>query len=319
MELDDESRNLLIDLYRVYLADNDVLRYDDWSTKNCHSLDRIDRIVEELKEAGIVESRYLGRNVELTWAGVKWFERSDLIEPEIASSENRLRNRIVLAFGNKRDEDGPRHFLDAETLSRDLDVSLDALGRAFGYLVHSGIIEREVANLFRLTSSGVDEYRRFKVHIELAERFEALQESKAPQKRGHDLEVLIADVAKREGWTAPTNVTAAGEENDILLMKPEDFAAFVVSCKWEKDPAKTDYLFSLRERVRLRPGSYGLLISMSGFAKPLVQNAGEAGQGMVLLFGPKDVESIFNGKTTFTQLLQDKWSEMVKHRRASWN
>lgn len=136
-----------------------------------------------------------------------------------------------------------------------------------------------------------------------------------PQQRGHQLEDLLTEVAISEDWDSKQRVRSQGQEHDIIMHVGLHY--FLVSCKWEKDRIEPKEVELLESRVRSRATTnVGLLFSMSGFTVNCIEEARlKISSAHILLFGPKDIQNVFCGKSSLTDLLDAKLEQAMHHRR----
>ena len=84
-----------------------------------------------------------------------------------------------------------------------------------------------------------------------------------PQKRGHELEGLLVQIMKADGWECELNVRGRGEEHDIVIHRDREY--YLIECKWHKAPIEPASIREFRDRVSSRVHVQGIFVSMSGY------------------------------------------------------
>lgn len=168
-----------------------------------------------------------------------------------------------------------------------------------------------------LTPEGKEAHESWAIRASIEARWRELQgcTNMTPQQRGHELEKLLEVLCGFHRVLAQRSVRAPGEENDLIISV--NFEHFIVSCKWEQQRAKPEYVNSLIGRIGRRAGSRGLLVSGSGFSRnvaPFVQSS--TGQGLVVLFGAGDLERLFTFQRSPLDLLEERYRLLVVHGQA---
>ena len=101
---------------------------------------------------------------------------------------------------------------------------------------------------------------------------------------------------------------------DVIVYKEREY--YLVECKWEKSHIQADVIRELYGKLGNRIDMKGIAVSMSGFTKGAIEQAEEyVGQRIILLFGPKDVRTMTNGQTSFDELLNLKYKELIMRKK----
>jgi hypothetical protein len=189
-----------------------------------------------------------------------------------------------------------------------------------GMLEYRDYIERQrPVYIWRITEKGRDTVKDLRKKRKRLAEFEKLKTGKdvSPQVRGHEIEDLLTEVIADEGWKVKTGERPQGMEYDIVFSKDHEY--FLVSCKWEKEPAQGEVVQLLITRAHDAGYYAGVFISMLGYTDNCIVLTKERKTNQkVLLFGPKDVESLFSNaeeifseKRWFTNLLDEKIQKLI--------
>lgn len=258
------------------------------------------------------------KTAELNVSGVIHVERWGLAEPSLIARMQQARKRILSVA-----VDSGADFFDLVSFNHS-DVGLTFMQthltgwfmERMGWIHHRGHFPEKGPEAFCvcLTPAGKDQHELWEAEAKIEARWRELQActDMTPQRRGKELEKLLEELAGFQGIDVARSAPAPGEENDLIFTF--DFHIFIVSCKWEQDPAKAEYVRSLRARLATRPGSYGLLVSgggISGDAKTVAQT--QTSSGLVVLFGQGDLDRLFTLGVGLEDLLK------ARHKRLAIN
>jgi hypothetical protein len=186
------------------------------------------------------------------------------------------------------------------------------------FLENLGSLEFTSNMTIAITDRGYAQVGDWRKRTSFAERLSTLQEKEQItfQKRGRELEKLLADVAEYCGWRVDLNTRRPGEEVDIIISRNMKY--FIVSAKWERKPIQPKAMRDLRERVTHRHGSVGIFVSMSGFTDEAASYAIERLESAaILLFGPEDVAASLRGE--LTNIIESKLHQMMTIRAATFS
>lgn len=141
----------------------------------------------------------------------------------------------------------------------------------------------------------------------LVEEFNALKEAEVGrQARGLRLERIVARRFRAAHYRVRTNPrTARPRQTDLVAIAGED--VFVVEVKWTAKPVGVGVLASLRDRLaRTAGGGIGLLISVSGFTKSVVEEVRTSRARPVLLIDGNELEDVLSRYADLRRLLRAK-------------
>lgn len=274
-------------------------------------------IFGQLNEQNLVESYSLGGNINITSAGILYCEENSLVETSVIHHQRQIRTKLLDAAARLREKGGRWAYIHYTQLCAEAGVEEQDFHNNFRLLIYSGLLESKAIGYFQITPAGlekVEEYRKRLARFDAFEKLKAL-EGITPQQRGHKLEDLLAEASISEGWDAESRVRSQGQEHDIIMHVGTHY--FFISCKWEKESIESREVELLESRVRSRATTNGgLLFSMSGFTGNCIEEARmKISSAQILLFGPLDTESIFNGQTNLTELLNSKIEQAMHHRK----
>jgi hypothetical protein len=88
----------------------------------------------------------------------------------------------------------------------------------------------------------------------------------SPQRRGTELEKIVEDVMRRELLVPARNIVNPGEQLDLAFQL--DGQHYLMECRWHLEPQGAPAVRELSAKVaRKAEGTFGVLLSMSGFAE----------------------------------------------------
>lgn len=279
-------------------------------------------IYDELKDAGFFGIYCSSMVVEPSIRALVFCEDHRLIDPVLVEHQKALRIRILEACADILEAKLSPYIyggIDCNTICKRAGISLQDFDNNVGILEHLNFLERELSFLiWRITDKGNDAVKNLR---RKRKRQTAFNELKAgivtPQERGHRIEDLLVEVIRDEGWNANSRIRAEGVEHDILFSKDREY--FLVSCKWVSEKVCWSDIIPLISEAEGAGCYAGIVISMSGFTEECLRRArARKTPQKILLFGPKDVESlfshaeeIFSEKKWFTDLLDEKIKRLV--------
>jgi len=275
------------------------------------------RTFDELQSQGLVTARVLGPHAMITGRGMFEAEQQGLVAADVVQHENQVRFRILDTLQSLRDQHGRRARLDWELVTNEARIGREEFHRNITFLEAEYLVEWTAMRVLAITDLGTQQVRTWRGHQVRLERYQQLErlEGVTPQQRGHVLEDLLAELATFEGWETKPRARSQGQEHDIIVHR--GFHYFLVSCKWEQDRTQPEVLELLESRVRSRATTNGgILVSMAGFTDNCIEEARlKLAQAVLLLFGPQDVRQLFSVRQTFTDLVDEKLQQAMRHRK----
>jgi hypothetical protein len=316
MDADELARLFLTRLYEAHYRGEGGIDFHALADQLGVGRERVSRAYHELERQGLATSRILGPHAQITGEGMFRAEQTGLVDPEVVRHENQVRFGILDALQRLRDEHGPRALIDFQHVIEKSGITSQEFTRNRTFLDYQYLIEWVAARALTITELGTEQVRTWRGHQDRLERFQRLErlEGVTPQSRGHALEDLLAGLTAFEGWEARPRARSQGQEHDIIVHR--GFHYFLVSCKWEQDRTQPEVLELLESRVRSRATTNGgILVSMAGFTDNCIEEARlKLAQAVILLFGPEDVEQLFTNQRSFTDLVDEKLQQAMRHR-----
>jgi hypothetical protein len=316
----EEIKNLI--LRRAYAgAFEDGVDYrfslEEFAAKNGIERDLIWKIFYELEEYSLIKCELSSGIVEPTTAGLLYCEDNGLADAELVHKQMMIRTKLLVTLYDMRERSHHEDLLDLKDWIRESGISMQDFTNNERFMREIGLIDEDPDGSYYVTSFGKINVLDYKTKVKRVEAFDKLDklEGITPQQRGHKLEDLIGEILQAERWEVGKRVRAQGQENDIIIHKDLDY--FFISCKWEKEPIQPNELELMYARALSRKDVKGsIVVSMSGFTDNCINEIIRKIETChVLIFGPGDMTAILGGKKTFSGLLQDKYKEVMLHRR----
>jgi len=317
VEIEDVEEDFLKELYRLNFTQGlTYCSYRKWCADAGVLDSECNRGYNRLIDSGLAKAAAMGMTMAITAEGTLYLETGNLVDPQLAEEQDQCRKTILRRGAEEYARNGRRGLVYFRHVAPEVNVSERVFNMNLFLLRDIGAIELRGQN-FVLTEHG----RKLVKALDFSERIEARWvelkhgEAMTPQTRGHALEELLAEIARWDGLDVETRVRSTGEENDLVISEGHDH--FLVSCKWEKKRASSDYLDSLRMRLLKRPGTLGMLVSVGGFTRDLVKEAeGNTSLGLVMLLGRGDLERLFTGQVRLGEMMVDRHTTLARYRRA---
>jgi hypothetical protein len=317
-DLTQTERSLLARLYELSCIGNgtEMLELDAWASDTANPWDEVEWSYRDLSARGWLEKPVTSWGVRLTPDGICATEAVGSAPSDLFAANNHVREEILLFLADKKSQ---RQRASHEQLASAVPCDIDAVDRNGLLMAHFGLLTAPISGYFEVTYAGCAEAARaIRVRARL-DRFAELKRGTTftPQERGHEIEKLIEEVAKADGWESDRRVRGKGEEQDLVLHREREY--YLVESKWLREKVEAGGVREFAGRVEARAGVRGLAMSMSGFSMNATDEARtKLSTCMLLLFGPQDVESLVTGKRGFTSLLDAKVHAVVARREIVW-
>lgn len=316
MNLSEIEVSFMKELYTYQFEGRRAFDWREWGEAKGFERGSVDRAYEELRDAGLVKARSIGPFGQLTSRGVLFAEKNNLAPEQLAEANDEYRVRLLKALYAIRLENGPRADEDWQRLCSWNNLSEQLYHANAAFMRDCGLVENVTVHRIKIGVAGITAIISIEAKEALSRKLAELNEGGlSPQQRGTELEKLMEDVVRDAKWEVDRNVRRQGEETDLIISRELNY--FVISCKWEKKPVQTGAVRDLRDRITHRPGTRGIFLSMSGFAKGAHSLAEERLESaVILLFGPKDIDQAVDGK--FDDLLKSKLRDAMTVRKMTW-
>jgi hypothetical protein len=276
------------------------------------------RSAARLKQEGCLEEPLLSDTVRLTAYGALEAGRLGL-DPAASARAGELRARILRCLDDGKNADAPDGWVWVGDIDEYTAESAERVSAELGVLLLVEMIECESGGLYRISLLGGQYLEGLDRQVQLVDRFDSLSsdEGPTPQRRGHDLERLIAECVRMQGWEAEERVRASGQETDVLIHREREY--YLVECKWEAGPVGPAAIREFAGRLQQRFGARGLFLSMGGFTDAAVDDAkGFMGTAPTYLFGTEDISSLLEGRQSLDDLLNEKVQAAIGRRELVW-
>jgi hypothetical protein len=124
-----------------------------------------------------------------------------------------------------------------------------------------------------------------------------------PQQRGYELEKILFGVLQKEDLEPLPNIVNPGEQIDLAFVLGGQH--YLVECKWEADPVGLPVVAAFGAKVsRKAEGTFGVLVSMSGFVQNLNETAARGARLNCVGLANHQLISVLEGRTTFAALVR---------------
>lgn len=150
----------------------------------------------------------------------------------------------------------------------------------------------------------------------LSDMLSRLRAQPDPQLRGRAFESFIAELLGRSHFRVTPNATAGQRQIDMHADRGR--LRLLLEAKWTKTAASQASLDGLEARLRRASvDTIGVLVSMSGFSKPLISRIERETRHPVLLLDGLDIQAASDAGTVY-ELLTWKLEQLVRYRRVAF-
>lgn len=312
----DIERILLERLYEPFFRERDGLNIDSIREELGIDETLFSNTVDEMCHKGLIRARAAGWFYEIDAIGAIKAENEGISPREMTKENQNIRTVVLDQLAKVYEKGGS--FADAyfESMSRDLNIDVNLLVNNVQILEDLGYVE-SVASSYKITYTGLDAVKEWRQRSTFAEEFEQVSAQK-PQPRGRSLQKLLAKVIEKDEWSQEEGIRTSNEEMDVIVFKEREY--YLIECKWEKAPIEADVVRELFGKLSNRIGVQGIIVSMSGFTEGAIKQAIDyASQRVILFFGPDDVHSLIYVKSSFNELLNEKYQKLITKKKISFN
>jgi hypothetical protein len=253
---------------------------------------------------------------ELTPRGVLRAEERGAPPAEEVERHQMARTEILAQLADLYDREGVSAEFHHSEICDATGLGLEIVLLNLSFLTDVGYVVDTSSCSYRITHQGLEAVRKWRQRKALSEELERV-ETLAPQPRGHALQKLLAKAVEQFGWLQEESVRTSHEEMDVIIYHDREY--YLVECKWVAEPVEAAVVRELKGKLDNRVDVRGIVVSMSGFSAGAVEQAADyAGQRVILLFGPEDVRALVSQESTFEELLNEKYRELVTRRQVVW-
>lgn len=250
----------------------------------------------------------------LSVEGVIVMEENGLAPPALHDRNEACRKAMLGCLADAYEKGGPHNCaVPIPTLlaCEDDRTLADANLRV---LLHQGLaFETEAMVSCRITLSGLRIVEDDRERREIAQELDQI-EALGPHLRGPALTRCFARLARRDGWeiAGGSDPPSGGSEAlDMVIGRGREF--YLVDSRWTEAPVGVGVVSTLVERAQRRPGTNGILVSMSGFDGACSALVSESrASRLVLLFGPADLTSLAIDGAVLEDPLSEKYRALMR-------
>jgi hypothetical protein len=170
-------------------------------------------------------------------------------------------------------------------------------------------------NIVSFFASSFMRDRELKTMMRGDRKFAELFKSGDAFARGRRFEKTLADALAVSGFDVDIDSPAATPRQTDLLVERND-AIYLWELKWHSRPATIDHVHGLRDRVRaMRAGVVGVLCSVSGFTKAVLDDVARNRSIEVLLVDGYEICQVIDGGLDVADLLEKKRYQLTRRAR----
>jgi DNA-binding transcriptional regulator YhcF (GntR family) len=306
----------LKEIYEVWDKGQRVVSFRQIADDNKINKLDMQKVISQMESQGLISNPASNWHFQLTDKAVLFSEQKRLISEEFRLKNERTRTLILDALAKAYDEKGPYAFVNINMLAaannstdRELFPNLDLL-RNLNYI-------KATAQNYQITQSGLSRVQVWRQKEALSSEYDEIAEL-TPQARGRRFQKLLAKIIESHGWSQEEGVQTSNEEMDVIVFQNREY--YLIECKWEKEPIQALVIRELNGKLSNRVDVRGIVASVSGFTAGAGKQVEDySGQKIILLFGPEDIKALVYQTTTFDDLLNQKYKELVTKRKAIFN
>lgn len=124
-----------------------------------------------------------------------------------------------------------------------------------------------------------------------------------PQHRGLELEKIVFSILKKEELDVLGNIVNPGEQIDLAFAM--DGQHYLVETKWEAEAVGLPIVTAFAAKIsRKAEGTFGVLISMSGFVRNINDTAARGARLNCVGIAHRQIIDVLEGRTTFVDLVR---------------
>jgi hypothetical protein len=148
----------------------------------------------------------------------------------------------------------------------------------------------------------------------LLREYERLRDSTNPQRRGYELQALVARILGNSHFKVETKPRSARPRQTDLFASRGD-TIYLIETKWRGKKADVDDIDSLYARLDAVPAHViGLLVSYAGFTASVLDRVRERSARPVILVTGEELGAALQWDGDFVGLLRQKANSLLVHR-----
>jgi Holliday junction resolvase len=133
------------------------------------------------------------------------------------------------------------------------------------------------------------------------------------QARGAALERIVAQLFRAARLAVVPNAGAAGPRQTDLVATSADGTMYLIETKWRSKAANIGDLDSLRTRIDRAPSAIGILVSVNGFSKTVLDDLAARREHQILLIDGEELEHELSDAGDLRSLLNEKETALRVH------
>lgn len=308
----DIEEKVLLELYKAYFSPEYYFNVYELCEKEGWEIKSFRNLIEQLKNKYLIKG-FAPRKYALTSEGVIYTEKNQIAPLEDVKTNGQARTLILASLANIYEEQGYQYGLRRDGIVEQTGLSKIVVESNLRFLEGFDYAEHYGNAGHKITQRGLDAVKDYRKRKSIGEEFDEISKL-PPQARGRALQKIVGKIIEQNGWKQEEGVKTSHEEMDNIAFKEREF--YLVECKWEKTPIEGDVIREIFGKLGNRIDVRGIVISMSGFTRGAIKQAKNyIGQKVILLFGKESIESMIYGKTTFDELLNGKYKELIMRRK----
>ena len=277
---------------------------------------------EDLRMDGLIEEYASGGIVAPTPRGLVFCENEKIIDENTIACQVLIRKKLITALDDLIEQPINDNMINWNEWIVEAGVSNQDFSNNEKILIEWRWIEAndQSGQEYSISALGKMRAKEIKQSDQRLKAFESLAnlESVTPQQRGHNLEDLIFEIVKNEGWEVEKRIKTKGEEIDLIFKTDSDY--FLCSCKWEIKATQPKEIDLLVSRVLDRATTKGIIFSMSGLSEACFDKLREKMSSAIIIpFGPKDISNLLQDKMSISELLDLKFAKLIKHKKVLYD
>lgn len=304
----DIERAILTALYEAWAISDGGCNLHSMRDELGWSEGTFQKVVDRMEHENLIEPASLASHV-VTSRGIIYAEDNHLASLERVQENKDCRTLLFEALAKLYDEEGPYARSHYTMLARDQSLDENLSMKNLHVLRVLGYLEEPALGCYKLSHKGLATFEDYENRRGIVDEFESVRELQ-PHARGRALQKLLARVFEYQGWPQLEGLRTSNEEIDIIVNKGREY--YFIECKWEKCPVQTEVVDKLVGKLVRRPDVKGIVASMSGFTKGIVEAVkSHANTRVILLFGSEDLMALIHGRVTLEALIDEKYREFV--------
>ena len=314
--IDEIKEIVLQNLYRAWFYKDQYLRLNKVPEGKEWDPQVFENTVDRLQNDGFIKVIAMGGVYQITAVGILEAEEKGIVPEEITSIQKHLRTLILSHLAEDHEKSGPVSMVSIQTLAAEISDDPYLVNQNLQFLADADYVKFPTFGTCATTYKGLDAVEEWRSRQSVADEFDNLSRL-PPHPRGQAFQRIISKKLAQLDWKTEEAARTTNEEMDVIVHKNREY--YLVECKWLQDPVEAAVIRELYGKLENRPGVRGMVFSMSGFTKGAVTQAEDyINKREIMLFGEKDINSLFASESTFDKILNQKYHALVVKREIQW-